>query len=362
MRHPSAMMPSNLYPGFESIPCGAGPYVPQGLANLASPMAPDYNVPPASPMVLYPVPALGNHRPPPPPTSPPIPKSYYQEFEPIDGEYQVNLERHPVSTQHRVRFATPLEEEILIQREQSGDEQEAEQEQQNQPEEKSTAKVRSRRQRAKHLIVPTDLIISKSQVPGLFINVNEDEFDEMVFDNETALAFAARVGLIQNMRRCPKCDREMALCKFNNSCGYRWVCRRTEQGRRFTCSVRGMRKDTVLDDRLVGILTMLRIMFHFSHCVPDSEIISKLDIGHVRSARTILSRLRDMVDIEISRFDGSTNYTIEQLREHFFGSDKVDHFGFLLYWGTRYKPPEKMHDGDDSDDGNDENGNANEFD
>uniref|UniRef100_A0AC35F635 Uncharacterized protein n=1 Tax=Panagrolaimus sp. PS1159 TaxID=55785 RepID=A0AC35F635_9BILA len=175
---------------------------------------------------------------------------------------------------------------------------------------------KARRQRAKLSIVPEEILIAPENVPGTFLNLSQTEFDEMVNDNESALAFAAKVGLIQNVRKCPKCERDMALCKFNNSCGYRWVCRRTEKSKRFTCSVRGMKKDTILDDRLVGILTMLRIMYYFSKNVSDSEIIKSLDIGHVRSAQTILSRLREMVDVEI----------------------RIDHFGFILFWGTRYKP------------------------
>uniref|UniRef100_A0A914YK35 Uncharacterized protein n=1 Tax=Panagrolaimus superbus TaxID=310955 RepID=A0A914YK35_9BILA len=198
-------------------------------------------------------------------------------------------------------------------------------------------KPKTRRQRAKHAIVPEEILIHPENVPGTFLNVNQQEFDELVNDNESALAFAAKVGLIQNIRKCPKCERDMALCKFNNSCGYRWVCRRTENGKRFTCSVRGMRKDTILDDRLVGILTMLRIMFNFAKNVSDPEIINRLDIGHVRSARSILSRLRDMVDEEVLKLSTDSSLTGEQLRHHFLTSEGLDQFGFILFWGTRYK-------------------------
>uniref|UniRef100_A0AC35FDD0 Uncharacterized protein n=1 Tax=Panagrolaimus sp. PS1159 TaxID=55785 RepID=A0AC35FDD0_9BILA len=99
-----------------------------------------------------------------------------------------------------------------------------------------------------------------------------------------------------------------------------------------------MKKDTILYDRLVGILTMLRIMYYFSKNVSDSEIIKRLDIGHVRSARTILSRLREVVDVEVSKLSTDSLLTAEELRQHFLLSEGIDHFGFILFWGTRYKP------------------------
>uniref|UniRef100_A0A914PEV6 Uncharacterized protein n=1 Tax=Panagrolaimus davidi TaxID=227884 RepID=A0A914PEV6_9BILA len=98
-----------------------------------------------------------------------------------------------------------------------------------------------------------------------------------------------------------------------------------------------MKKDTILDDRLVGILSMLRIMYYFSKNVSDSEIIKSLDIGHVRSVRTILSRLREMVDVEVSKLSTDSLLTAEELRQHFILSEGIDHFGFIVFWGTRYK-------------------------
>uniref|UniRef100_A0AC34RQM5 Zn(2)-C6 fungal-type domain-containing protein n=2 Tax=Panagrolaimus sp. JU765 TaxID=591449 RepID=A0AC34RQM5_9BILA len=204
---------------------------------------------------------------------------------------------------------------------------------------KSTLRdARHRRQRAKHWIVPPNELVNPVDLAGQYMQMTQEDFDAQVCDNESALAFAAKVGLIQNVRKCPKCHRDMALCKFNNSCGYRWVCRRTEEGRRFTCSVRGMRKDTILDDRLVGILTMLRIMFMYSQNTPAETIITSLDIGHVRSARTILTRLKDMIDSEIKQIQPNmTDHDIEETRKLFLESKLLDRFGHMLHWGARYK-------------------------
>lgn len=63
---------------------------------------------------------------------------------------------------------------------------------------------RHRRQRAKHCIVPPNELINPIDLAGQYIHLTQEDFDVQICDNESALAFAAKVGLIQNVRKCPK--------------------------------------------------------------------------------------------------------------------------------------------------------------
>uniref|UniRef100_A0AC35FEM1 Uncharacterized protein n=1 Tax=Panagrolaimus sp. PS1159 TaxID=55785 RepID=A0AC35FEM1_9BILA len=45
-----------------------------------------------------------------------------------------------------------------------------------------------------------------------------------------------------------------------------------------------------------------------------------------------------MVDVEISKLSTDSILNAEKLRQHFLLSVGIDHFGFILFWGTRYKP------------------------
>ena len=79
----------------------------------------------------------------------------------------------------------------------------------------------NRRKRAMTSIVASVDVIQPENIPGSFLHFSQEDLNKLVYDNDTALAFAAKVGLIENIRPCHKCRRNMVLCRFKNSCGYR---------------------------------------------------------------------------------------------------------------------------------------------
>ena len=96
-----------------------------------------------------------------------------------------------------------------------------------------------------------------------------------------------------------------------------------------------MRSGKVVHDRLITLITVLRMLFLFSQNVPDREIISRMKVGQIRSAPAILNRFRQVVDEEIVKLSDDSDTDV--LRQQFFGSEEIDHFGFIILWASRFE-------------------------
>uniref|UniRef100_A0A914NYJ7 GIY-YIG domain-containing protein n=1 Tax=Panagrolaimus davidi TaxID=227884 RepID=A0A914NYJ7_9BILA len=64
----------------------------------------------------------------------------------------------------------------------------------------------------KKQLVNDNTLLDPSTINGTFLNMVESEFDMIVHDNHSSLAFAARCQLIKNTQKCPNCkSRDMKV-------------------------------------------------------------------------------------------------------------------------------------------------------
>uniref|UniRef100_A0AC34GPJ3 GIY-YIG domain-containing protein n=1 Tax=Panagrolaimus sp. ES5 TaxID=591445 RepID=A0AC34GPJ3_9BILA len=180
-------------------------------------------------------------------------------------------------------------------------------------------------------IVATDSLLDHKTLPGTFKNLEENEIIEMFKNDETATAFAVRIGGILNEKTCTKCEqhRPLKLQKKSVVNNYHWRCHNGN-----TCSSASLVENTIFEHQGLSIRTLLQMIYYISKNIPDENIIiNRFDFHNKNVAKAFITYIRlNIIDEELRKYSINKNLLPEISHQNFFQKPSLDHFGILLFW------------------------------